>query len=60
MNKFKLDKKGVRSEILQADFMKKFIEQEANKKADSNSHIKTFTGYDRAKAIIYPNTKENK
>lgn len=57
---FKLDPKGVRSEILQADWMKSFIESEANKQADSDSHVKTFVGFDRAKAIIYPNTKENK
>lgn len=60
MNSFKLDKKAVRTEILQADWMKSFIEQEANKKKDSNSHVKSFIGFDRAKAIIYPNTKEHK
>lgn len=57
---FKLDKKGVRSEILQAEYMKTFIENEAQKRAGSDSHVKSFIGYDRAKAIIYPNTKENK
>lgn len=61
MNKvdFKLDTKAVRTEILQADWMKSFIESVAVKEADSNSHIKTFIGFDRAKSIIYPNTKEN-
>ena len=58
MNKFKIDTKGVRTEILQADFMKDYVEKEAQKMADSDSHVKTFIGYDRAKAIIYPNTKE--
>lgn len=60
MNKFKLDTQGVRTEILQADFMKQYVEQEAQKMADSDSHVKAFIGFDRAKAIIYPNTKENK
>ena len=59
MNKFVLDTKGVRTQILQADWMKTFIEQEANKRADADSHVKSFIGFDRAKAIIYPNTKEN-
>jgi len=31
----------------------------AKKKATANTHIKSFVGFDRAKAIIYPNTKEN-
>lgn len=57
---FVLDKKNVRTEILQADYMKNFINGEAQKMADSDSRIKLFIGFDRAKAIIYPNKKENK
>ena len=60
MNSFKLDENGVKKEILQADWMKAFIEKEAEKQADSDSHVKSFVGFDRAKAIIYPNTKEHK
>jgi len=58
--KFVLDKKAVKTEILQADWMLNHIESEANKKAGSDEHIKSFIGFDRAKAIIYPNTKEYK
>lgn len=54
----KLDKAGVRSEILQADWMKQYVELEAQKMSDVDSHIKSFVGFDRAKAIIYPNSKE--
>lgn len=57
--KFKLDTTAFRKEVLQADWMKMFVESEANKLADPDSHVKSFIGYDRAKAIIYPNTKEN-
>jgi len=54
-----LDRAGVRSEILQSDWMLSFIESEAQKQTDADSHINSFIGFDRAKAIIYPNTKEN-
>jgi len=57
--KFKLDSKGLRSEVLQADWMKEYITTEAQSMADSESHVKSFIGFDRAKAIIYPDTKEN-
>lgn len=60
MNNFKLDKDGVKTEVLQAAWMKDYIEQEAQKQAGSDSHVKSFIGFDRAKAIIYPNTRENK
>lgn len=59
-NKFVLDTNGVKTEILQADWMKSYVEQEAQKRADADSHVKSFIGIDRAKAIIYPNTKEHK
>ena len=52
--------KAFKKEVLQSDWMKTFIEEEANKQADADSHVKTFIGFDRAKAIIYPNTKEHK
>lgn len=59
MSKFKLDIKGVRKEILQADWMQAYIEQEARKQQQADTHIVSFVGFDRAKAIIYPNTKEH-
>ena len=37
--------------------MLKYITDVAQKKAGSNEHIKPFIGYDRAKAIIYPDRK---
>lgn len=58
-NVFRLNTSAFRKEVLQADWMKTFMESEATKIADQDSHIKAFIGFDRAKAIIYPNTKEN-
>lgn len=57
---FKLDTKAVRSEILQADYMQNLVTKEAEKMSNADSHVKSFIGFDRAKAIIYPNTKEHK
>lgn len=54
----KLDKRAVRTEILQADWMQSYIEQQALAQAGPDTHIKSFVGFDRAKTIIYPNTKE--
>lgn len=59
MNKFVLDKSNFRTEVLQADWIKATVEAEAEKQSDGDSHIKSFIGFDRAKAIVYPNTKEN-
>jgi len=56
---FVLDTDGLRTEVLQADWMKDYIESEARSQADSDSHVVSFIGFDRAKAIIYPNTKEH-
>lgn len=55
---FKLDTSAVRSEILQADWMKDYIESVARQEIGNDEHMKVFIGFDRAKAIIYPNTKE--
>lgn len=60
MNKFKLDTKAFKTEVLKADWMKTYITQEAQKQTDSDSHVKSFIGFDRAQAIIYPNTREYK
>lgn len=61
MNKidFELDTKAFRENVLQADFMLSAMTSEANKRKTSETHIKPFIGFDRAKAIIYPNTKEH-
>lgn len=59
MTKFKLNNKTVKTEILQAGWMKSYIESEAQKQAGADTHVKTFIGFDRAKSIIYPNTKEH-
>lgn len=57
--KFKLNTKGVRTEILQADWMASYIGQVAVRQSDPDSHVRQFIGFDRAKAIIYPNTEEH-
>lgn len=54
-----LNSKGVRTEILQADFMLDFITKEANKMAGGDDHVKSFISFDRAKAFINPNTRRN-
>lgn len=54
-----LDIPNVRKEILQSDWMQKYIEDVAKDQASSDSHVKSFIGIDRAKSIIYPNTKEH-
>ena len=56
--KFKLDTAGVRAEVLQADYMLNYIEQQAEQMCDADSHVKSFIGFDRAKAIIYPDQEE--
>lgn len=53
-----LDIHAVKSEILQADWMQAYIDGVARQQAGADEHVKSFMGYDRAKAIIYPNTKE--
>ena len=55
----KLDKAGVRKCILQSPAMLSYVTGVANSKCGSDQHVKPFIGFDRAKAIIYPNTKEH-
>ena len=57
--KVKIDSEGIRKNILQADFMLKYVEQVAGQMTDGDSHVKSFIGFDRAQAIVYPNTKDN-
>lgn len=57
--KFELDKVGVRKCILQSQEMLACVTTEANKLCGKDQHTKPFVGFDRAKAIIYPDTKEH-
>lgn len=57
--RFELDTAGVRKSILQAGYMYDYVKKTADSKCGSDQHIRPFIGFDRAKAIIYPNTKEH-
>lgn len=46
----------LRKNLLQADWMLAEMKSQAQGIAKENTHIKAFIGFDRAKAIIYPNT----
>lgn len=62
MNKkctFKLDTAGFRKEVLQSSGMLEASRSFASQKAGSGTHLKSFIGFDRAKTIVYPNTKEH-
>ena len=56
--KFELDKKGV-GQVLKSKEMLDMLEKEAADRSDGDHHVKSFIGFDRAHAIVYPNTKEN-
>lgn len=56
---FKLDKAAFRTLVLQSPEMLALTTSEAKKQAGSDVHLKPFIGFDRAKTIIYPNTKEH-
>lgn len=58
--KVKLDFNGVQKEILKADYMLNYVTDVANSRCGADEHIKPFKGFDRAKAIIYPNTRRYK
>lgn len=45
--------------ILKSAEVQQLVTSEAEKRSDSNTHIKSFIGFDRANAFVYPNTKEN-
>lgn len=55
---FELDTAAFRRLVLQSPEMLALTEREAQKRAGSDEHLKSFIGFDRAKTIIYPNTKE--
>lgn len=56
---FELDKGAFRRQVLQSQGMLTLVTNKAQSMSDSSHHIKPFIGFDRAKAVIYPNTKEN-
>lgn len=56
--KVELNSQGVKA-MLQSDYMLSMVKSVAKDEAKANTHIKSFIGYNRAKAIIYPNTKEH-
>ena len=57
--KFELDKAAFRKVVMQSPEMLAITEKYARTKSGSDTHLKPFIGFDRAKTIIYPNTKEN-
>lgn len=57
--RFVLNQAGVRKCILQSQEMLEHVTKEANKRCGQDQHVKPFIGFDRAKAIIYPDTKEH-
>ncbi len=57
--KFVLDKAAFRRLVMQSSSMLQLTEKYARQKAGSDTHLKPFIGFDRAKTIIYPNTKEH-
>lgn len=56
--KIELNSQGIKA-ILQSEEMKSEVERVANNERKSDTHVKSFIGYNRAKAFIYPNTKRN-
>lgn len=54
----KLDKKGM-TEFLQSSEIAEEIKRVAEQQADSDHHLRSFIGFDRAKTIIYPNTRKH-
>ena len=50
--KFTLDTQNVRTEILQSDWMLKYVTEKASQENKSGKEIVPFIGFDRAKAII--------
>lgn len=56
--KIKLDKQGI-IEMLQSDDIMSEVEKYAQKECASHPHhhVRSFVGFDRAKAILYLNTK---
>ena len=58
-SRFVLDTVVFRERVLQSQKMLEVTKRYATEKAGENTHLKPFIGFDRAKTIIYPNTKEH-
>ena len=58
-SRFVLDTVAFRERVLQSQKMLEVTKRYAAEKAGENTHLKPFIGFDRAKTIIYPNTKEH-
>ncbi|MCR5236461.1 MAG: hypothetical protein K6E34_04565 [Lachnospiraceae bacterium] len=58
-SRFVLDPVAFRERVLQSDRMLEVTKRYAAERAGKDSHLKPFIGFDRAKTIIYPNTKEH-
>lgn len=56
---FKLDKKNFRTEVMQSKEMLETTKEYAQREAGSETHLKSFVGFDRAQTIIYPNTRRH-
>lgn len=56
--KIELNSKGV-GELLKSQEMREECERVAQSQASSNQHIKSFVGWQRAVAMIYPDTKKH-
>ena len=57
--RFELDKAAFGREVLRSHEMLSLTKEYASKQAGADTHLKSFIGYDRAKTIIYPDTKEH-
>ena len=55
---FELDKKAV-GRLLKSQEMLDLVKGEAEKRCDSESHVKSFIGFDRAHAMVFPDTERN-
>lgn len=56
--KVTLNTDGVKKGILQADFVKSYVEQTA-KAHYGDVHTKSYIGLNRSHTIVYPNTERN-
>ena len=54
----KLNTKAI-GNLLKSEEAKQLVTNIANGKAGGDSHVKSFIGYNRAIAIVYPNTKRH-
>ena len=57
--RFELDKAAFGKLVMRSPEMLEMTRRQAAAKAGQDTHLKSFVGFDRAKTIIYPNTKEH-